>query len=97
MWSLKQNHNLYFATIARIWEHIKISPSTKEKVKPMGCAVSYYLLLCNHSPSFEIFSVLTKENRKFVFELKESFLKMREKHSLKINIRSKPLYLFEFS
>ena len=48
----------------RIGEHIGISPLTKKKVKPKGSAVSDHLLLCNHSPSFEDFSVLTKENKK---------------------------------
>ena len=67
----------------RIGEHIGISPLTKKKVKPKGSAVSDHLLLCNHSPSFENVSVLTKENKKFLLELKER------------NIRSAPLYLFD--
>ena len=48
----------------KIGEHIGISPMTKKKVKPKGSAVSDHMLLCNHSPSFENFSVLTKENKK---------------------------------
>ena len=51
----------------RIGEHIGISPLTKKKVKSKGSAVSDHLLLCNHSPSYKIFSVLTKENKKFLF------------------------------
>ena len=50
----------------RIGEYIGISPLTKKKFKPKAGAVSDHLLLCNHSPSFENFSLLTKENRKFV-------------------------------
>ena len=46
----------------RIGEHIGISPLTKKKVKPKGSAASYHFLLCNHPPSFENFSLLTKEN-----------------------------------
>ena len=57
----------------------EFSPLTKKKVKPKGSAVSYHLLLCNHSPSFEDFSVLTKKNKKFLLELKESLLIMRDK------------------
>ena len=38
---------------------------------PKGSAVINHLSLCNHSPSFESFSVLAMENRKFVLELKE--------------------------
>ena len=79
----------------RIGEHIGISPLTKTKVKPNGSAVSDHMLLCNHSPSFENFSVLTKENKKFLLELKESLLIMRDKPSLNRNIRSAPLYLFD--
>ena len=51
----------------RIGEHIGISPLTRKKVKPKGSVVSDHLLLCNHSPSFESFSVLTKQNKKFMF------------------------------
>ena len=79
----------------RTGEHIGISPLTKKKVKPKDSAVSDHLLLCNHSPSFENFSVLTKENKKFLLELKESLLIMREKFYLNRNIRSAPLYLFD--
>ena len=73
--------------------HIGISPLTKKKVKPKGSAASKHLALCNHSQSFESFSMLTKENRKSVLELKESLLVMNDK-PLKSNIRSAPLYLF---
>ena len=51
----------------RIGKHIGISPLTKKNVKPKSSAVSD-MLLCNHSPSFENFSVLTKENKKFLLE-----------------------------
>ena len=79
----------------RIGEHIGISPLARKKVKPRDSAVSDHLLLCNHSPSFDNFSVLTKENKKFILELKESLLIMRDKPSLNRNIRSAPLYLFD--
>ena len=79
----------------RIGELIGISSLTKKKVKPKGSAVSDHLLLYNHSPSFENFSVLTKENKKFLLGLKESLLKMRDKPSLNRNIRSAPFYLFD--
>ena len=75
----------------RIGEHIGILPLTK----PKGSTVSDHMLLCNHSPSFESFSVLTKENKKFLLELKEGFLIMRGKPSLKRKIKPAPLYLFD--
>ena len=62
----------------RIGEHIGISPLTGKTVKPKGSTVSDHLLLCNHSPYFENFSALTKENKKLLLELKESLLIMRE-------------------
>ena len=74
---------------------MSISPFTKKKVKPKGSAVSDHLLLFNHSPSYENFSVLTKENKKFLLELKESLLIMRDKPSLNRSIRSVPLFLFD--
>ena len=79
----------------RIGEHIGISPLTRKKVKPKGSAVSNHLLLCNHFSSFENFSVVTKENKKFLLELKESLLIMRDKPSLNRNNRSAPLCLFD--
>ena len=39
---------------------VGISLLTTKNVKPKGSAVSNHLLLCNHSPSFENFRVLTK-------------------------------------
>ena len=78
-----------------IGEHIGISSLTRKKVKHKGTAVSDHFLLCNHSPSLENFSVPTKKNKKFLLELKESLLIMRDKPSLNRNIRSAPLYLFD--
>ena len=61
----------------------------------LSSAVNNHLVLCSHSPSFKSFSVLTKENRKFVLELKEGLLIMRDKLSLNRIFRSVPLYLFD--
>ena len=80
---------------ARIGDHIGISPLTKKNVKSKGSAVSDHLQLCNHLPSFESFSVLTKENKKIGLELKESLLIMRDKPSLNRSIRFAPLDLFD--
>ena len=79
----------------RIGQHIGISPLTKKKVKPKESAVSDHSLLCTHSPSFENFSVLTKEYKKFLLELKESLLIIRDKPTLNRNIRSAPLCPFD--
>ena len=63
----------------RIGEHIRISALANKEVKPKGSVVSDHLLLCNHSPSSRNFSVLTKENGKFVFKLKGNLLIMSNK------------------
>ena len=63
----------------RIGEHIGILPLTKKKVKPKE-----HLLLCYHSPSFENFSVLTKENKFIGIERKspnnERYTFFKQKH-----------------
>ena len=56
----------------RIGEHIGTSPLTRKQVKPKNSPVAYHLLLCNHSASYNDFSILTRENRTFLLELKES-------------------------
>ena len=75
-------------------EHIGILPSTNKRVQPIkDSAVSHHLL--NYSPNFEDFSVLCHENKKYLIELKESLLIMRDRPSMNRDIRSAPLYLFE--
>ena len=70
----------------RIGEHIQISPLTQKEVKPKGSTVSNHLLLCKYSQSFKSFSVLTKENRKFALELKESLRIMKDKPFLNMKL-----------
>ena len=55
----------------RSGEHIGISPLTFNKVKP---SVRDHLLFCDHSPSFDDFTILTHGNNKFLLEIKESLL-----------------------
>ena len=79
----------------RIGEHIGISPLTRKQVKPKNSSVADHLLLCNHSASYDDFSILTRENKKFLLELKESLLIMRHNPYLNKNIALGPLYLFD--
>ena len=60
-------------------EHIGISPLTRRQVKPKNSSVADHLLLCNHSASYDDFSILTRENKTFLLELKESLLIIRDK------------------
>ena len=79
----------------RIGEHIGISLLTRKQVKPKNSSVADHLLLCNHSASYDNFSILTRDNSKFLLELKERLLILRDKPSLNRNITSAPLYLFD--
>ena len=79
----------------RIGDNIGISPPTRKQVKPKNSSVADHLLLCNHSVSYDDFSILTREKKTFILESKESLLIMRDKPSLNRNITSAPLYLFD--
>ena len=79
----------------RIDKHIGTSPLTKKQVKPKNSSVVDHLLFCNHSVSYGDFSILTRENKKLLLELKESLLIMKEKPSLNRNITLAPLYIFD--
>ena len=72
----------------RIGEHIGILSLIRKQVKPKNSSVANHLLLCNHSASYDDFSILTRQNKTFLVELKESLLIMRDKQSLNRNITS---------
>ena len=68
----------------------------EKKVKPSNSsAISDHLLHCNFSHSFDNFSVLAHENKKYLLEIKESLPIMRDRSSLNRNINYAPLYLFD--
>ena len=80
----------------RSCEHISISLLTNKRVQPRkDSVVCHHLLNCNYSPTFEYFSVLSHENKKYLLELKENLLIMRDRPSMNRNVRYAPLYLFE--
>ena len=80
----------------RSGEHTGVPPLTGKKVKPSNnSAICDLLLHCNFLPSFENFSVLAHENKKYLLEIKESLLIMRDKPSLNRNINSTPLHRFD--
>ena len=57
----------------------------------LNSSVADHLLLCKHSVSYDDFSILTRENKKCLLELKESLLIKIDKPSLNRNITSAPL------
>ena len=48
----------------RIGKHIGILSLIRKQVKPKNSSVANHLLLCNHSASYDDFSILTSENKK---------------------------------
>ena len=80
----------------RSGEHVGVSPLTGKKTKPLNnSAICDHLLHCNILPSFNNFSILTNENKKYLLEIKESLLVMRDKPSLNRKTNSASLYLFD--
>ena len=49
--------------------------------KPTNSFVADHLILYNHSASYDNFSIVARENKKFLLEFKESLLIMRNKTS----------------
>ena len=79
----------------RSGEHIDISPLTNKSVQSRkNSAVNHHLLNCN-SPTFEDFSVLCHENNKYLLEVAESLLIMRDRPSMNQDVRFASLFLFE--
>ena len=66
----------------------------KKQAKPKKSFAADHLLFCNHSASYDDISILKRENRNFLLELKESLLILRDKPSLNRNITSALFYLF---
>ena len=50
----------------RISEHTGTSPLTKKAVKPKSSSMVDHLLFCNHSASYDNFSILTRDNKTFL-------------------------------
>ena len=66
----------------RVCEHLGISHLTGKKVKIDSnklTAIQEHLLCCNYSPSFEDFSILTRESNDFKLKIMESLLIARDK------------------
>ena len=80
----------------RSGEQISVSFLTGKKVKPSNnSTICDHLLHCNFLPSLDNFSVLAHENKKFLLEIKESLLIMRDKPSLNRSINSAYLRTYE--
>ena len=80
----------------RSGEHIGISILNNKSVQPRkDSAVCHYLLNCNYSPTFEDFSVLCHENKKYLLEMKKNLLIMRDRPLMNQTVCFSPLYLFE--
>ena len=82
----------------RSGKHIGASPLNGKKDKPSNESAFCALLLhWNFLPSFDNFSILAHENKKYLLEVKESLLIMRKKPSLNRNINSASLHFIKSS
>ena len=73
----------------RSGEHIGISSLTNKRVQPRkNGAIYHHLLNCNYSTTFESFIVLCHENKKYLLEMKESLLRIRDRSSMNCLLRS---------
>ena len=71
----------------RSGEHKGVLPLTGKKFKPVdNSAARDHSLPCNYFPSFNNFTILPRENKKFLIEIKESVLIMKDKPSRNRNI-----------
>ena len=64
----------------RTGEHIRISSLTKKQVKPKNSSVANHLLFCNHSASYDNFSILWRESKKCLLEWQINHLWMWTLH-----------------
>ena len=79
----------------RSGEDIGISPLTNKKVQPRkDSAAHHHLLNCNYSPTFEDFSFLCHENKKYLSELKEILLTLFTLFTALCGLLCSVFYLF---
>ena len=79
------------------FEHLGISHLSGEKVKIDNNklrTIQEHLLCCNYSPSFEDFSILTRESNDFKLNIMENLIIARNKPTLNKADSSLPLELF---
>ena len=77
-------------------KHIGISPLTFKKTKPSKeSSIRDNLLECDNNPSFDEFTILAHGNKKYLLEIKETFLIKRDQPVLNKNISSTTLHLFD--
>ena len=62
-----------------------------KQVKLKNSSATDYLLFCNRSVSYDDFDILIRKSKKFLLELKETLLIMRDNPSLNMKIASPPL------
>ena len=80
----------------RMCDHLGISALIGKRVKgDDNSAIKEHLLLCNHTPDFEDFSILATNNNDFKVTLMESLVINRGHPPLNKNEQSLPLQLFD--
>ena len=81
-----------------VWsgEHIGISLLTFKKTQSSEkSSIRKHPLQCDNNPSLDEFTILARGHRKYLFEIKESFLIKRNQPVLNKNISTATLGLFD--
>ena len=80
----------------RMCEHFRISALTGKRVKgDDDPAIKEHLLVCNHTPDFEDFSILATNNSDFKVTIMESLLTNRDQAPLNKSKQPLPLEHFD--
>ena len=73
-----------------------VSSLTRRKVKPLNnCAACDYFLHSRLVPSSHNFSILARESKMYLLEIKKRLLIIKDKVSVNININYPALYLLD--
>ena len=84
-----------FGQLISVKPPVFIQCKISDTLQSAESSVRVHLLFCDHSPSFDDFTILTHGNNKFLLEIKENLLIKLIKPELNKNISSASLYLFD--
>ena len=80
----------------RLSEHKGVSPRTDKRVKGnLSTSVRDHMLDCDHTVSWEDFSIIGRESNHYLLETKESLFTKRDNPSLNRNKYSQELLLLQ--
>ena len=80
----------------QVSEHQSVFPRTGKQVKAMlSVSVRDHMLDCNHTVAWEDFSIIGRESKHYLLEVKERLFIKQDNPSLNRNKYSQELFLFQ--